>query len=62
MDGHRAVNPGQACVCKQVRFLPPAFWEYAVIGNRSVSKTEAPGSIPGTPVSVCSDLEAWRNW
>lgn len=62
MDGRRTVNPLWTCVCKQVRFLPPAFWEYVVTGNQSVSKTDIPGSNPGTPVNVCSYLEAWRNW
>ena len=52
MDEYWTVNPGWMCVCKQVRFLPPALWEYVVIGNRLVSKTEVPGSSPGTPVNL----------
>ena len=56
MDGQWTVNPLWTCVREQVRFLPSAFLRGSmlVIGNRSVSKTEDPGSSPGTPVRVFS--------
>lgn len=34
------------------------FWEYGVIGNISVSKTDVPGSNPGTPAKVIAGGQA----
>ena len=51
---------GRALGCKpkvdvrlQVGSIPASgIWEYVVIGNQSVSKTDIPGSNPGTPAEV----------
>lgn len=55
MDGHRTVNPMQTCAL-QAGSIPASGilgWYLGVCGNgnRSVSKTEVPGSSPGTPVN-----------
>ena len=53
LDGRALDCKPKADVCLQVGSIPASgIWEYVVTGNRSVSKTEIPGSNPGTPAEV----------
>ena len=65
LDGRALDCKPKVDVCLRVGSIPASgilLREYVVIGNRSVSKTEAPGSNPGTPAKVRGYSEAWRNW
>ena len=55
LDGQVLDCKPKVDVCLRVGSIPASGilrWEYVVIGNRSVSKTEAPGSSPGAPAKV----------